>query len=117
MSRAATIDAYLAEVDDDKRAALEALRGAIRAAAPAAEEGFSYGLPAFRLNRRPLVAFGAAAGHCALYPLSPAVIEAHKSALASYDTAKGTIRFTPERPLPAALIRAIVEARLREIGD
>jgi uncharacterized protein YdhG (YjbR/CyaY superfamily) len=63
-----TIDEYLATLSDDKRAALEKLRKAIKAAAPKAEESISYQLPAFRLNGRTLVAFGATAKHCASTP-------------------------------------------------
>ena len=113
-SRAA-VDAYLASVAADKREALEKLRAAIRAAAPRAEEGFSYGLPAFRLEGRPLVCFGASANHCSFFPMSPAVIRAHAADLKSYATSKGTIRFSPDKPLPAALVRKLVKARIGEL--
>ncbi len=107
-----TIDEYLAALSDDKRAALEKLRRAIKAAAPKAEECISYQLPAFRLNGRMLVWFGATANHCAFYP--GAVVEAHKADLKGYDTSKGTIRFQPDHPLPAALVRKLVRARIKE---
>jgi uncharacterized protein YdhG (YjbR/CyaY superfamily) len=109
-----TMDEYLAAVNADKRAALEKLRTAIRAAAPGAEEGISYGLAAFRLDGRPLVAFGATASHCAFYPMSSSTVEAHKDELAQYDTSKGTIRFSADKPLPAALVRKLVKARIAE---
>jgi uncharacterized protein YdhG (YjbR/CyaY superfamily) len=113
--KATTIDAYLAGVGDPKkRAALETLRRTIRAAAPKAEECISYGLPAFRLHGKPLVAFGAAAGHCALYPMSAATIAAHAGDLKAFETSKGTIRFQPDAPLPAALVRKLVRARIAE---
>lgn len=115
--RAADVDAYLASVPADKRAALQKLRKAISAAAPRAEEGFSYGLPAFRLDGRPLVCFGAASNHCSFFPMSPAVIRAHVDALKGYDTSKGTIRFLPEKPLPAALVQKLVKARLAELKE
>lgn len=108
-----SIDEYLAALSDDKRAALERLRKTIQAAAPDAEECISYQLPAFRLNGA-LVAFGASARHCAFYPMSPAVMEAHKDEIIGYDTSKGTIRFPPDRPLPAALVRKLVRARIAE---
>lgn len=111
---AKTIDEYLAALSDDKRAALEKLRKAIRAAAPKAVECICYRLPAFRLDGKPLVAFGAAAGHCAFYPMSASTVAAHKDELNSYDTSKGTIRFAPEKPLPAALVRKLVKARIAE---
>jgi uncharacterized protein YdhG (YjbR/CyaY superfamily) len=109
------VNAYLASLPADKRAALEKLRNAIRAAAPEAEEGFSYGLPAFRLGGRPLVAYAASTNHCSLYPMSPAVIRAHAADLKKFETSKGTIRFTPEKPLPARLVRKLVRARLSEL--
>ena len=108
-----TIDEYLAALSDDKRAALEKLRKAIRAAAPKAEECISYGVPAFRLNGRFLLAFGAAANHCAFYP-GGSPVAAHKALLEAYDTSKGTIRFQADKPLPAALVRKLVKARIAE---
>ena len=115
-SKPATIDEYLAGVGDDQRAALEKLRKAIRAAAPKAEECISYGLAAFRLNGKPLVGFGATASHCAFYPMSGTSVDAHKSDLKEYHTSKGTIRFAADEPLPAALVRKLVKARIAEIA-
>jgi len=107
---ATTLDEYLAALPADKRDALQWLRRHIRAAAPTAEECISYGIPAFRLDGKLLVHFGAAARHCAFYP--GAVVESHKDDLAGYDTSKGTVRFPPETPLPAALIRKLVKAQI-----
>jgi uncharacterized protein YdhG (YjbR/CyaY superfamily) len=104
------IDEYLAALSEDKRAALERLRRAIRAAAPRAEECISYQLPAFRLDGKMLVWFGAGANHCAFYP--GAVVEAHKDELKDFDTRKGTVRFQPDHPIPAAVVRKLVKARI-----
>jgi len=109
-----TIDEYLSGVSEDKRAALEQLRKAIAAEAPKAEECISYQLPAFRLDGKLLVAFGAAAHHCALYPMSASCVEAHASEIKDYKTSKGTIQFQAEQPLPAALVRKLVKARIAE---
>jgi uncharacterized protein YdhG (YjbR/CyaY superfamily) len=109
-----TVDQYLAALSDDKRAALEKLRQTIRAAAPTAEECISYQLPAFRLDGKALVAFGATAKHCAFYPMSPAVVEAHKDELKAYNPSKGTVRFAADHLLPAALVRKLVKDRIRE---
>jgi uncharacterized protein YdhG (YjbR/CyaY superfamily) len=109
-----TIDEYLAAVTDDQRAALEKLRKTIRAAAPKAEECISYQLAAFRLNGKPLLAFGATANHCAFYPMSSSAVAAHQDELKAYDTSKGTIRFQPDKPLPVALVRKLVKARIAE---
>lgn len=108
-----TIDEYLAALSDDKRAALEELRKTIRAAAPEAQECISYQLPAFRLNGM-LVSFGATAKHCAFYLMSSSTVAAHQDELKDYDTSKGTIRFQADKPLPAALVRKLVEARIAE---
>ncbi len=105
-----TPDDYLARVSEEKRAALETLRKAIRAAAPEAEECISYRLPAFRLNGKLLVAYGAAANHCAFYPGS--VAQALKEELKGHNTSKGTIRFPANRPLPPALVRKLVKLRI-----
>ena len=105
-----TIDEYLATLSNDKRAALERLRKTIRAAAPRAEECISYQIPAFRLDGKLLVAFGAWANHCAFYPGT--VMEAHKAELKDYETSKGTIRFQVDNPLPATLVRKLVKARI-----
>jgi uncharacterized protein YdhG (YjbR/CyaY superfamily) len=109
-----TIDEYLAALGADKRAALEKLRKTIQAAVPKAEECISYGLAAFRLDGKPLVAFGATASHCAFYPMSSSTVEDHKEDLKDYETSKGTIRFQPDKPLPAALVRKLVKARIAE---
>jgi uncharacterized protein YdhG (YjbR/CyaY superfamily) len=109
-----TIDEYLATVSADKRDALEKLRKSIKAAAPKAEECISYGLAAFRLDGKPLVAFGATDNHCALYPMSSSTVEDHKDELKGYKTSKGTIQFQPDEPLPAALVRKLVNARIAE---
>ena len=114
-ARPRNVASYLAALPADKRAALQSIRKAVRAAASRAEEGFSYGLPAFRLDGRPLVCFGAAANHCSFYPMSPAVIRAHAAELKNYETSKGTIRFLPGKPLPAALVRKLVKARIAEL--
>lgn len=109
-----TIDAYLALLGADQRAALEKLRKTIQAAAPKAEECISYGLAAFRLAGKALVAFGAGANHCAFYPMSSKTVKAHEEELKAYDTSKGTIRFSAEKPLPAALVRKLLKARIAE---
>src|SRR6266705_4695732 len=105
-----TIDEYLAGLPADKRAALEKLRKTIRAAAPKAEECISYQIPAFRQNGV-LVGFGATAKHCAFFPFNSTTVAGHKEDMKGYDTSKGTIRFVPEKPLPATLVRKLVKER------
>lgn len=108
------IDHYLAALPEKQRAALERLRQSIHAAAPGAVECISYALPAFRLNGKLLVAIGAAKTHCALYPMSGSLITAFADELRDYETSKGTIRFQPDQPLPVALVRKLVKARVAE---
>ena len=107
-----TIDEYLSRVSDDKRAALQRLRETILRVIPMAEECISYQMPAFRYDGRVLVYFGAAANHCAFYP--GGTVNDFKDELDGYETSKGTIRFQPERPLPASLVHRIVKARLAQ---
>ncbi len=113
-TKTTTHDEYLAALPDDKRAALKRLRRTIQAAAPGAEECMSYGLPAFRLDGKVLVLFGATAKHCSFYPGSGTAVEANKGDLKGYSTSKGTIHFDADQPLPAALVRKIVRYRVAE---
>ena len=105
---------YFATVSSEKRVALEKLRRSIRKAAPELEECISYGLPAFRLNGKFLVAFGVTAKGCSFYLGSS--VQAYKNELKKYDTSKGTIRFLPTNPLPEVLIRKLIRGRIAERG-
>lgn len=74
----------------------------------------SYQLPAFRLEGKVLVLYGATAKHCSFFPGSGTAVKAHAGDLAGFSTSKGTIRFDPAKPLPAALVRKIVKYRIAE---
>src|SRR5262245_45250710 len=100
-TKPATHDEYLAAVRPEQRAALLRPRKTIRAVAPKAEECISYGICAFRLNGM-LVGYGATANHCAFFLMSNTTVAAHREDLAGHDTSTGTIRFSPDDPLPAA---------------
>jgi uncharacterized protein YdhG (YjbR/CyaY superfamily) len=113
---ASSIDEFLAALPAAQRAALERLRAQIRRAAPDAVEAINYGVPAFKLEGRPFVSFGAAKGHCSFYVQSPAVIETHAADLAGYRLTKGSIGFQPEQGLPEDLVRKLVRARAAEMG-
>lgn len=108
-----TIDEYLAALSDDQRAALEKLRKTIKSVAPKAEECISYSICAFRQNGM-LVGFGATAKHCALYLMSGTTLDGFQDELKGYDTSKGTIRFGADKPLPVALVKKLVKARIAE---
>jgi len=109
-----TIDAYLAGAKPEQRTVLEKLRKTIHTVAPNVEESISYGLAGFKLNGRPLVYFGVLANHCAFYPGSSTLAKKFQDQLKKFETSKGTIRFTPDKPLPTALVRKLVKARVAE---
>jgi uncharacterized protein YdhG (YjbR/CyaY superfamily) len=111
-----SVDGFLETLGGEKRAALERLRSIIRSEAPEAEECISYGVPAFRLRGKALVAFGAGSRHCSFYPMSPSVQASFVAELTGFTTSKGTIRFQPGKPIPEDLIRKLVRARIAEIG-
>jgi uncharacterized protein YdhG (YjbR/CyaY superfamily) len=109
-----TIDEYLASVNTHHRDALQKVRQTIHVVAPNAEECISYGIPAFRLNGRSLVFFGAWANHCALYPGSSATLKKFRNELRNFQTSKGTLRFPPDKPVPVALVKKLLKARIAE---
>jgi uncharacterized protein YdhG (YjbR/CyaY superfamily) len=115
MPPAESIEQFLDGVPPDKCRALQHLRDEIRRLVPEATESISYGVPAFKLGGRPLVSFGAARDHCTFYVQSPAVIEAFAQDLAGFRLSKGSVQFSPERPIPADLVRRLVEARIAEV--
>jgi uncharacterized protein YdhG (YjbR/CyaY superfamily) len=113
-SVATGVEEYLAKVPEPARSTLNKIRAVIRAAAPVeATEAISYGVPAFQYKGA-LIGFGASSNHCALYPMSPAVIVAFHDELKDFHTSKGTIRFPVDKPFPAALLKKLVKARIAE---
>jgi uncharacterized protein YdhG (YjbR/CyaY superfamily) len=108
------IDEYLAGVPEPAHTTLNKLRSMIRAASPAeATEAISYGMPAFKYKGS-LVAFAAFSNHCSLFPMNSSLIKTFKKELEGFETAKGTIRFSVDKPLPAALLKKLVKARVAE---
>lgn len=108
-------EAYFAKLSADKRATLEKVRKAIRAAAPNAEEGMSYGIPAF-IQGKPIAGYSASARHCSYFPMSGAITAQFEDELAKYEVSKGGFNFPIGKPPAAALIRKLVKARIAEIA-
>jgi uncharacterized protein YdhG (YjbR/CyaY superfamily) len=109
-----SVEGYLAALPEVPRAALEKLRKTIKAAAPEATETISYQMPTFKGNGRFLVSYAAFKDHCSLFPASKKVLEAHGEELKPYFSGKGTLRFTVDKPIPAALVKKIVRTRIEE---
>jgi uncharacterized protein YdhG (YjbR/CyaY superfamily) len=108
------VDEYLAGVAEPARSTLSKMRAAIRSAVPReATETISYRMPAFRYDKGVLVWFAAFSDHCSLFPTA-AVIAAFNTELKGFSTSKGTIHFPTDKPLPVALIKKLVEARVKQ---
>ena len=111
-----SIDEYLSRVPEPARSTLNKVRAAIRSAAPPeASETISYGIPAFR-HKGMLLWFAAFSDHCSLFPTA-GIVEEFKSELKGFSTSKGTIHFPTDKPLPNALLRKMVKARIAQLED
>jgi uncharacterized protein YdhG (YjbR/CyaY superfamily) len=108
------VENYFASVPEEARVTLEKLRKTIKATVPKAVEVIWYQIPTFKLNERPLVSIAAFKNHCSLFPMSYAVLKAYEDELKSYHTSKGTLRFPLDKPLPTALVKKVVKARIQE---
>lgn len=109
-----TIDEYLRAVPEDRRLALENLRAKIRSIAPGVEECISYRMPAFRLNGVVIAGFSATAKGCSYFPFSGSTLKTLARELGHYDQTKSSLHFSPEKPLPIALVRKLIKARINE---
>jgi uncharacterized protein YdhG (YjbR/CyaY superfamily) len=110
-----TVDEYLAQVPEPARSTLLQMREAIHAAVPEATEAITYQIPTFKYRGHSIVAIAAFKKHCSLFPMSGAVIERFKDDLGRFHTSKGTLQFPPDKPLSAALLKKLIEARIAEI--
>jgi uncharacterized protein YdhG (YjbR/CyaY superfamily) len=115
MADSSPIDAYLGTLPSDQRELLESVRARVHGLVPGLTETMSYGMPAFRHEGGILLWFAGWKRHCAIYPLTDAFLAANTDELASFGRTKGSLHFTPEMPLPDALLDRLVRARLADV--
>ncbi|MFP5367406.1 MAG: iron chaperone [Actinomycetes bacterium] len=109
------VDDSLAAMSEPDRSYLQRVISIARGIAPDAEEGMSYGMPALRLDGKPLIGVAAAAKHLSIFPFSPEVVDAVAPRLEGYSLSKGTVRFTPDHPVPDDVVAEMVRLRMAEI--
>jgi uncharacterized protein YdhG (YjbR/CyaY superfamily) len=110
------IDSYVEALDEPKRSTLRALRKSILEVVPDAEQGLSYGMPAFKVHGKTVAGFAAFKGHLSYLPHSGSVLAELGDAVAGYETSKGSLKFAIDKPLPKRLVRQLVKTRMRELG-
>lgn len=114
MTEPSPVDAYLATLSDDRRAAMEQIRAAVKAAAPGATEVITYKMPGFKTHGQFLVSYDAYKSHYSLFPASDAVVRGLGADIEPHLAGSGTIRFKASAPIPVDLVRRIVEIRVAE---
>ena len=107
---------YLEALEEPKRGTLEALRRSILEVVPEAEQGMSYGMPAFKVEGKTVAGFAAFKHHLSYLPHSGSVLATLADDVAAYETSKGSLRFPVDKPLPKQLVEKLVRARMREAG-
>jgi uncharacterized protein YdhG (YjbR/CyaY superfamily) len=110
------IDEYLANLDEPKRSTLRQLRRTIQSIIPKAEQGISYGMPAFRLDGKVIAGFAAFKNHLSYLPHSGFVLAELADDVAGYVTSKGALQFSIDKPLPKTLVKKLIAVRLRDIA-
>jgi uncharacterized protein YdhG (YjbR/CyaY superfamily) len=108
------VDAYLAAIPEPARTTLQKMRATIRSIVPVdATEGLSYGMPAFKYKGA-LVGYAAFKEHCSFFPMSASLLDEFPEETKPYRTSKGTLQFPHDKPLPAALLKKLVKARVAQ---
>jgi uncharacterized protein YdhG (YjbR/CyaY superfamily) len=111
------IDAYLEGLDEPKRSTLQQLRETILEIVPDAEQGISYGMPAFRVQGKVVAGFAAFKNHLSYLPHSGSVLLELGDEVAGYGGTKGSLHFPIDRPLPKLLVEKLIAIRLNEISE
>jgi uncharacterized protein YdhG (YjbR/CyaY superfamily) len=106
---------YVTALPPPVRTRMKAIRDIVRALAPHATEVFSYGIPGFKLEGKPLVWYAAFTHHTSLYPMTASIQRVHAAALKGYKMSTGTVQFPLDKPLPTSLVKRLIKARLAEL--
>jgi uncharacterized protein YdhG (YjbR/CyaY superfamily) len=116
-SDAKAVAAYFSRLSEPAKSTLQSVRAAILSACPKATiETISYGIPTFKYNSS-ICAIAAFKGHCSLFPMSGFILDKFHTELSKFEVSKGTVRFPSDKPLPTALIKKIVKARLAQMSE
>ncbi len=115
MMRPKNVDSYIASAPEESRLKLLEFRALIASLVPSAEEGISYSMPAFKFNGKPLIGYAGYRHHVGFYPMSGTFLQDYQKELKSYKTSRGAVQFPLEKPLPVALIKKLVKARVQAV--
>jgi uncharacterized protein YdhG (YjbR/CyaY superfamily) len=115
VAESSRVDDYLAKVLPQQRAALDRLRLQLHRLLPDADETISYGMPAFKIGDRAVVWFAGWKAHCSIYPLTASFLRSHADELKGFRRTKGSLHFTPDKPVPDTLLAALVRERLADV--
>ena len=110
----AEIDTYIEDLEEPKRSTLEQLRNTILEVIPEAEQGISYGVPAFRVRGKVIAGFAAFKNHLSYLPHSGSVFPALEEDLAAFVTSRGALRFAIDTPLPKPVVKALISVRMAQ---
>jgi uncharacterized protein YdhG (YjbR/CyaY superfamily) len=110
------VDTYLAALEEPKRSTLEALRNTILEVVPQAEQGMSYGCPAFRIDGKVVAGFAAFKNHLSYLPHSGSVFPELADEVVSYKTSSGALQFEVDKPLPKSLVRKLIAVKRRQLS-
>ena len=110
------VEKFLSAVPEPQQSTLRALRAMVKELLPLGEDAISYGVPAVKLNGKAIAGYASAKNHCSYFPHSGQIIEDLSADLAQYDCSKGTLRFATNKPLPKALVKKLIRARLSQLG-